>query len=105
MIDIEPPELSICQRHSAKFSVLYRSWSTPLSPVRNVITGCCALGCGVMAGAGQRPGAAGGVCWCLPHVSCQRKGCSRSPHRDRASPVTCGLNRRVRLQEMVPVPL
>jgi hypothetical protein len=85
--------------------VLCRSWATPLSPVRTVITCCCALGCGDMAGAGQRRGTAGVACRCLSRVGCQRKGCSRSPHRDRPSPVTCGRDRRARLQEMMPVPV
>ena len=68
MIDLEPPELSICRR---QFSVLYRSRAISLFPVRTVITCCGALGCGVVAGTGQRRGAAGGLCWCLPHVGCQ----------------------------------
>jgi hypothetical protein len=103
MIDIEPRELSICARRGSRFAALVCSRATSVSPVRTVITCLGVPRCGVAAGTGQRRGAAGGVCRCLPHRSCQRSGCSRSPHRERPLPVTCGLTRGVWRHEMVPV--
>jgi hypothetical protein len=103
MIDLEPRELSICRRRGSRFAALVRSRATSVSPVRTVLTCCGAPRCGVAAGTGQRRGAAGGVCRCLPHGSYQRTACSRSPHRDRPLPVTCGLTRGVCRHEMVLV--
>jgi hypothetical protein len=102
MIDLKPPELSTCRRRGARFAALSRSRATPLPPVRTVLT-CRGVRCGVAAGTGQRRRAAGGVCRCLPHGSYQRTACSRSPHRDRPLPVTCGLTHRGCPHEMVPV--
>jgi hypothetical protein len=67
MIDLEPRELSICRRRGSRFAALVRSRATSVSPVRTVLTCCGAPRCGVAAGTGQRRGAAGGVCRCLPH--------------------------------------
>jgi len=103
MIDVEPPKLSFCRRRGSRFGGLYLSRSTSLFPVRAVITCRGALGCGVVAGAGQRRGAAGGVCRCMSREGCQRKSCSRSPHRDRPTCVTCWPIRRVCRYEMVLV--
>jgi hypothetical protein len=103
MIDIEPPELSTRRGHGTRFAALYRSRATSVSPGRVGLTCRGAPRGEVAAGTGQRRGAAGGVCRCLPHGSYQRTACSRSPHRDRPLPVTCGLTRRGCRQEMVPV--
>ena len=69
MIDIEPPKLSTCRRHEARFAALCRSRATSVSPVRAGLTCRGAPRCEVVAGTGQRRGAAGGVCRCLPHGS------------------------------------
>jgi hypothetical protein len=103
MIDLEPRERSICRPRGTRFAALVRSRATPLSPVRTVLTCHLAPRCAVAAGTGQRPGAASGVCRRLPHRSYQRTARSRSPHRDRPMPLTCGLTRRVCRHEMVPV--
>jgi hypothetical protein len=103
MIVIEPWERSICRRRGSRFAALVRSRATSVSPVRTVTICHLAPRCGVAAGTGQRRGAAGGVCRCLPHGSYQRTTRSRSPHRDRPLPVTCGLTRRVCRHEMVLV--
>ncbi|MDT7716818.1 MAG: hypothetical protein QOH09_2810 [Pseudonocardiales bacterium] len=103
MIDLEPRERSICRPRGTRFAALVRSRATPLSPVRTVLTCHLAPRCAVAAGTGQRPGAASGVCRRLPHRSYQRTARSRSPHRDRPLPVTCGLTRRVCRHEMVLV--
>lgn len=65
MIDIEPPELSFGRRRGWRVGVLYLSRATSLYPVSTVITCRCALGCGVVAGCGERQEVAGGVCRCL----------------------------------------
>jgi hypothetical protein len=103
MIDGEPRELSICRRRGSRFAAVYRSQATSVSPMRIVLTCRGAPRCGMAAGTGQRRGAAGGVCRCLPHGSYQRTACSRSPHHDRPLPVSCGLTRRGCQREMVPV--
>ena len=103
MIDLEPPELNIWRRRGTRFAALDRSHATPVSPVRTGLTRRGAPRWEVAAGTGQRRGAAGGVCRCLPHGSYQRTGCSRPPHRDRPWPVTYGLTRREWWHAMVPV--
>ena len=103
MIDVEPRELSVCRRHGTRSAALVRSQATSVSPVRTLVTCRGAPHCGMAAGTGQRRGAAGGVCRCLPHGSNQRTACSRAPHHDRPLPVTCGLTRRGCQHEMVPV--
>jgi hypothetical protein len=104
MIDVEPRELSVCRRRGSRFAALYRSQATSVSPVRTMLTCRGAPPCGVAAGSGQRRGAAGGVCRCLPHGSYQRTARSRSPHRDGPLPVICGLaTRRGCRRDMVPV--
>jgi hypothetical protein len=105
MIDIDPRQLSICRRRGSGFGVLYLSRSTSPFSVPTLITCCCALGCGVVAGCRERRGGAGGVCRCLSRVGCQRKACSRSPHRGSPSSVTCWPTRRVCPQDVVPVPV
>jgi hypothetical protein len=103
MIDLKPPELSTCRRHEVRFAALSRSRATTLSPVRTVLICRGAPRCKVAAGTGQRRRAAGGVCRYLLRVAYQRTACSRSPHRDRPLPVSCGLTRRGWRDEMVPV--
>ncbi|MGH3787432.1 MAG: hypothetical protein ACRDRG_12965 [Pseudonocardiaceae bacterium] len=65
VIDVEPPELRFGRRRESRFGVLYLSRATSLDPVSTVITCRCAMGCGVVAGRGERRGGAGGVYRCL----------------------------------------
>jgi hypothetical protein len=102
MIDIEPRKLSNCRRSGSRFGVLYLSRSTFLSSVPTLLTRRRALACGVVVGAGERRGAAGGVGGCLSRVDFHRKACSRTPRRNWP-PVTYGLGRRVCHRKMLPV--
>jgi hypothetical protein len=96
MIVIEPRKLRICRHSGSRFGVRYRSRSTFPCSVPPAITCRCARGCRVVAGRGERRRTASGVCRCLSRVDCQRKACSRSPHRGCPSSLTCWLTRRVR---------